>query len=217
MAPNIKNRINRQLVSRLLRMIQEYTTYNKIGNNGIIIYAGINEFEVEIFNTFVPKINLNQFYYNCGKVFVIDRFIPLFNDVNGYIIFANGDVCYIYKFESKFIKIKSINANLIKRQRKGGQSAIRFSRLAKKSKHAYVIHVIDYINTLCRNIEDEFNEQLPCYLFGSSEIARMILERNELLVKVIDGGFLDFNDDTIKNTNKWLSYLKQSKILTIQY
>lgn len=38
----------------------------------------------------------------------------------------------------------------------------------------------------------------------------MILERSELLVKIIDGGFLDFNDDTIKNTYIWLNYLKQN-------
>lgn len=197
--------MNRQLVSRLLRVIQEHFTHNNIPDNGVILYAGINECDCELFNVFIPKIKLNQFYYNCGKTFIIDRFLPLFNEVDGYIIFANGDICHIYKFESTFIKLKTINANLIKRQRKGGQSALRFSRLAEESRHEYVIRVIDYINDLCRN-----ELEVPCYLFGSKEITKMILERSELLVKVINGGFLDFNDDTIKNTYVWLNYLKQN-------
>lgn len=150
-----------------------------------------------------------MFYYNCGKTFIIDRFLPLFNEIDGYIIFANGDVCHIYKFEHTFVKIKSLNANLIKRQRKGGQSAVRFSRLAEESRHEYVIRVIDSINGLCRGEIDSSCCLSPCYLFGSKEITKMILERSELLVKVVNCGFLDFNDDTIKNTNTWLNYLKK--------
>ena len=176
---------------------------NKVTENGIIIYAGTNEYDTEIFRAFVPKIVLNQFYYNCGKVFIVDRFLNLFEEIKGYIIFANGDVCNIYKFESKFIKTKSINGNLIKRQKKGGQSAVRFSRLAEESRHEYVIHIIDYLNLL----RDE-----NCWIFGSNEIVKMILDRKELLVKLNYGGFLDFNNDTINDTKKWLSYLNKEEI-----
>ena len=91
--------------------VTDLRVYNKVNENGIILYAGINEYDIEIFKIFIPKICLNQFYYNCGKVFVIDRFVNLFDDIKGYIIFVNGDVCNIYKFESKFIKIKSIKKN----------------------------------------------------------------------------------------------------------
>lgn len=200
--------MNRQLVSRLLRVIQVFISTNNIGDNGLILYAGVTDEDREVFFTFSPKIKLNMFYYNCGKTFIVDRFLPLFQQVDGFIVFANGDVCHIYKFENTFVKLKTLSANLIKRQRKGGQSAVRFSRLAEESRHEYVIRVIDSLNSLCRN---EDNEEKPCFLFGSNEITRLILERSELLVKVKDGGFLDFNDDTIKNTNTWLSYLKQTE------
>jgi hypothetical protein len=200
-AKNIKNRENRQLVSRLLRMIQTYFKDTKINN--VILYAGINEYNVEIFKTFTPEIKLKQFYYRCSNKFVIDRFLHLFEKVLGFIIFINGEKCNIYKFDNTFIKLKSINANLIKKQRKGGQSALRFSRLAKESKHEYIIHVIDHINSLCRD------QNLPCYIFGSKELIKMILDRNELLVKLNNGGFLNFNEDTINESDKWLNYLKQ--------
>jgi hypothetical protein len=207
-ASNIKDRVNRQLVSRLLRVIQVYITNHNIGDNGLILYAGVTDEDREVFFTFSPKIKLNMFYYNCGKTFIAERFSSLFQEVDGFIVFANGDVCHIYKFENTFIKLKTLSANLIKRQRKGGQSAVRFSRLAEESRHEYVIRVIDSLNLLCRG--EESDEQKPCFLFGSNEITRMILERSELLVKVTDGGFLDFNDDTIKSTNTWLTYLKQN-------
>lgn len=204
-AKNIKNRVNQQLVSRLLRVIQDFfIRVADIPENGIIVYAGIDEYEKEIFETFIPIIKLNQFYYNCSKHFIIDRFLNLFNNINGHIIFANGENCYIYKFENTFIKIKSINANLIKRHNKGGSSSARFGRLAEESRQSYVMHVISYINELCRDSN--------CWIFGSGEIVKMILDRNELLVKLNNGGFLDFNNDTINDTNKWLTYLSNEKL-----
>lgn len=196
-------------------MIQEYFINNKVDTNGIILYAGINEYDQEIFTIFKPNIQICQFYYNCGKQFVVDRFMALFQTINGNIIFANGNVCHIYKFESTFIKIKSINGNLIKRHKKGGQSSLRFSRLAEESRHEYITHVVDCINQLCR-IENISNN---CWIYGSDEIITMILNSNNLLVNLKNGGFLDFNDDTIKNTNEWMRYLtdehniKDDKIL----
>lgn len=183
---------------------------------GLIMYAGVNEFDQKIFKIFVPNIQIKQFYYNCGKVFVIDRFMTLFQTLNGNIVFANGDVCYIYKFESKFVKIKSINGNLIKRHNKGGQSALRFSRLAEESRHNYVSHIIDNLNQLCR-IDNVSNN---IWIFGSKEILSMILNRNDLLVKIKNGGFLNFNDETINDTDRWIDYLadkydkKNDKILS---
>jgi len=175
-----------------------------VEDNGSIVYAGINEYDEEIFKIFVPNIKIDQFYYNCGKQFIVDRFLPLFQTLNGHIIFANGDICNIYKFESTFIKIKSINGNLVKRHKKGGQSALRFSRLAEESRQEYVTHIIDYINKLCR-IENN------CWIFGSREIVSMVIDRNDLLVDIKNGEFLDFNDDTINNTREWITYLTGAK------
>jgi hypothetical protein len=45
------------------------------------------------------------------------------------------------------------------------------------------------------------------WLFGSNEITTMILDMKTLLLSVKYGGFLEFDSDTIKNTNKWLNYL----------
>jgi hypothetical protein len=121
---------------------------------------------------------------------------------DGSIVFANGSDCYIYEwFAGKFNKIKHINANLIKRHKKGGQSSVRFARLAEESRLHYVTHVIDYLN----QIKTKNN-----WIFGSNEIVNMIMERkSDIHIKLTNGGFYNFNDTSITNTEYWLSYIQQ--------
>jgi hypothetical protein len=188
----------------LLKKCQEFFSINKVPENGLILFAGINQYNKEIFDFFVPKIQLRQSYYYCGKSFQTDRFEYLFEEIYGWIIFANGDICHLYKFENKFIKMKTIDGNLISRQRKGGQSALRFSRLAEESRLVYIGRIVDSINMMCRG-----EKIVPIYIFGSKEILKMIFERKDLLVKLYDGGFLDFDNNTINNSNLWSSYLNQ--------
>jgi len=202
-ASNIKDRLNRHQVVRNLKMIQEFIIHNKINSNGIIILAGVNEYNKEIFEILNPIIKLNQFYYNCGKKFIIDRFTNLFESISGYIIFANGDLTNIYKFTNEFIKIKSLNGNLIKRHKKGGQSSIRFSRLAEESRLIYITHIIDQINQL--------EKTSNIWLFGSMEICEMIMKRKDLLIKINYGGFVNWNESTINNSKQWIEYLLNKK------
>ena len=121
---------------------------------------------------------------------------------DGSIIFANGSDCYIYEWiGGKFNKIKHINANLIKRHKKGGQSSVRFARLAEESRTHYITHVIDYLN----EIKTKNN-----WIFGSNEIVNMIMERkSDIHIKLTNGGFYNFNDTSITNTEYWLNYIQQ--------
>jgi hypothetical protein len=90
-----------------------------------------------------------------------------------------------------------LNGNLIKRHNKGGQSSVRFSRLAEESRHHYIIYCADYIRKL-----------IPCqpsntrvYIFGSDELKTKLLgytglKDYKLLTAHI---FYSFTDDTIKD------------------
>ena len=138
--------------------------------------------------------------------FNTDIAIKYFEKYDGSIIFANGDECIIYKYDNKFIKVKHMNANLIKRHKKGGQSSLRFSRLADESRVHYVNHIIDYLNLLRYEIK---NTKVNNYIFGSKEILDMIFERKEsIYINIINGGFYNFNGESINNTKHWLKYLK---------
>lgn len=121
---------------------------------------------------------------------------------SGTIIFANGKECIIYEYQNQFIKKKHIIANLIKRHKKGGQSSVRFARLADESRIHYVSYIIDNLN----NIKTNNN-----WLFGSEEITNMIYERtNEIHIIIKKGGFYNFDISSITNTQYWLSFIKNN-------
>jgi hypothetical protein len=204
-ASNIKDRANRQSVIRVLKKISEKTKLTKYPK-GIFIFAGIDQYGKEIYEQIEPHISLDIFYYNCGNKFKIDNVEKYISSYNGTIIFANGDECIIYQIKDKFVKYKHLNANLIKRHKKGGQSSLRFSRLAEESRQQYITHIIDYLNSLQTAGSPNNN-----WIFGSGEILDMIFEsKSKIYVEIIRGGFLDFNSKTIDDFSRWIRYLDNS-------
>jgi hypothetical protein len=150
---------------------------------------------------FIGIIVSQLFYYNCGNKFNTDIIQPYFKLHSGSIIFVNGDQCLIYEHTIEFRKKKHITANLIKRHHKGGQSSIRFARLAEESRLHYVTHIIDnHLNALNTSSN---------WIFGSDEIRTMIMDRlKDINIPINNGGFLEFTEDTICDRKKWLSYLE---------
>ncbi len=205
-ARNIKSRVNRHNVLNVLTRISE----NYIPSNlGIFIFAGIDEFGEFIYKTISPVIRCDIFVYNCSNRFDTSFVSKYMLEIDGSIIFASGDETLIYSFDRQlgiFKKIKQINGNLIKRHKKGGQSALRFSRLAEESRQTYTTHVIDYINAL---------NNTNIYIFGSQEIVEMIVEKKSSKNQIINGGFIEFNSDTIKDTKRWIGLLSNKSNLNL--
>ena len=109
-----------------------------------------------------------------------------------------------YQFKhGQFIKIFGLNGNLIKRHNKGGYSANRFQRIAEESRHTYVVRICDRLRDLKIEGEDKI------WIYGSNEIVEMILNCSP--VKLIYGGFLNFNSKTISNTKYWLDIITKSQ------
>ncbi len=167
---------------------------------GVFVFAGIDEYSQEILEIVEPILSSQLFYYSCSNRFDTDIVQPYFQTHSGSIIFVNGDQCLIYEHSADFRKKKHITANLIKRHHKGGQSSIRFARLAEESRLHYVTHVIDHLNSLTTSTN---------WIFGSDEIRKMIMDRpQDIRIPLHDGGFLEFNEDTIRDRRRWLSYLQ---------
>jgi hypothetical protein len=117
---------------------------------------------------------------------------------------ANGKECIIYEFiGGKFIQVARFNACLQKRQRKGGQSAVRIARLAEETRHMYVVKIIDKLNGL--------NRSNKMVVLGSKEILKMIMEHGNRLVTIENGGYLDFNNMTIKNAQFFIDMIMEKK------
>jgi len=194
-ASNIKNRTNRQSVERALRMFNSnLKTIKSIPDNGIIYCFGIDEYNNEIFEGIIPPNPVDRFYYKCDRRFHLDQFDEMFKKKSiGHVMFIDGTSCMIYQFNGIWTRLKNFDALLIKRQSKGGQSAIRFARLAEESRGHYITHVVDIVNEL---ITDPKSTN---YVFGGEELKNMFLTNSNLKPKFkTESVYHTFNRDTIR-------------------
>jgi peptide subunit release factor 1 (eRF1) len=196
-ASNIKDKCNRKNVVRVLTMITgllKTIDQKNIGDTGILVFVGIDKTGKELRHIIQPPNPIDEFFYKCTKHFETERFEELFTTKpQGTVTFINGNETLIYQFNGQWKKIKSINANLIKRQKKGGQSSVRFSRLAEESRVHYITHVVDWLNQLIVSSKNN-------YVFGSRELKDMLLENSELKIKFeTDDIYHVFNEYTIQD------------------
>lgn len=199
-AKNIKNRINRHNVCKILKCLSEKISSQSL-EKGLMIYTGIDEYDKLLLHFIIPEIKLNIFYYNCGDRFNTEIAHQYLKKYDGNVIFANGLHCLIYSYNNgTFVLNKQINAHLQKRQKKGGQSAIRIARLAEETRYMYVVRIVEYVNKL--------NTDGRTALLGSSEITEMVMKSKILSHEIIYLGFLDFNKSTILDTRKWCKVLE---------
>lgn len=193
-AKNIKDKNNRKNVVYILTLIHNQLKLidNNTNENGILFFFGINRNGEEIKEMIIPPNPVTEFHYKCTKRFETENFENLFLSKSiGHVIFISGIECVIYEFTGTWKKLKSINAELIKRHNKGGQSALRFSRLAEESRTHYITHVVDWINRLIK-------EQTNNFVFGGLELKNMLINNTELKIDVkTDDMYHTFDDRTI--------------------
>ena len=176
---NVKDKVNKLSIQRLLRILQTYfSTYQTIPPNGICCFVGIDNSNNEITNIFEPKLIATRFIYSCGKHFDYDAVVSAYKspecNSKSYVATITGDETRIYSYaDNIFTPIYLINGLLIKRHRKGGQSSVRFSRLAEESRTLYSTRIVDKINTLTN-----------CLLVGSDEIIQRVKSNAKLLCNI---------------------------------
>lgn len=194
-ASNIKDKTNRKCVQQVLTTIGgqlKLLSTDTLGEHGLLVLCGIDRRNCQIMEMIVPPNPVDEFFYQCSRRFEIERFEHLFEcRPVGHVIFISGDECLIYQFSGQWKKIKSINALLIKRHHKGGQSSVRFARLAEESRQHYITHVIDVVNQL------PIVEQ-KTYVFGGRELKEMFMTSPELKISCLtDDRYHTFDDTTI--------------------
>lgn len=145
-ASNIKNRINRQSVLTAIGSAQtRLKLYNKIPQNGLIIYCGNvdnedgkNSKKVNI--DFEPFKPINTFLYMCDNKFHTERLTELLetDDRFGFVIIdGSGCLFGVISGSSREVLYK-FSVELPKKHDRGGQSAVRFARLRLEKRHNYV-------------------------------------------------------------------------------
>lgn len=137
---------------------------------GLCCFVAITIDDEEICEIHEPLIANDRFVYRCDDKFDIEEWKKLFLPMKNVcgLVFVSGDVSILYQCQNSkedivLEKVAQIKSSLINRQKKGGQSSVRFSRLAEESRHRYVSAVMD-------TMKKKWSNTITMYLFGSREL-----------------------------------------------
>jgi hypothetical protein len=159
------------------------------------MFAGTNVYNDDILEVIVPKTKCNLFIYKCSNKFYTDHINNFINVITGTIVFVNRDKYLIYKHTEKgFTQIKRKRVDIGTRHNKGGQSQHRHERNYDIVKDYYIKEVIEEIEKLNSN---------NVWVFGSIDILKKICNEG-----IKNGSSLDFDENTINDSVRWLNYLK---------
>lgn len=208
-ASNIKSSTNCQSVlSAILSVSQRLKLYNnKVPKNGLVIYCGTivtdegKEKKVNI--DFEPFKPINTSLYRCDKRFHTEALSDLLNDDTkfGFIVMdGNGTLFGTLQGDTRDI-LHKFSVDLPKKHGRGGQSALRFSRLRMEKRNNYVRKVAELATQFY--ITNDKPNVVGLVLAGSADF-KTELSQSDLfdprlqakLVKVVDisyGGENGFN------------------------
>lgn len=164
---------------------------------GMFIFSGTDIYDEEYFKIFIPKIKCSKFMYRCCNKFLTDGLDEYLKEITGSIIFVNLQNLFVYNHtETGFKMIERKSVDIGNRHNKGGQSQKRHERNFDIIKDNYMTIVSDKIKSL--NTDKK-------WIFGSTDIVNILVNECE---GSFNGGFLEFDKNTIKNIDKWTGYLK---------
>ncbi|KAF2863505.1 peptide chain release factor eRF/aRF subunit 1 [Piedraia hortae CBS 480.64] len=149
-ASNIKSRVNRlSVLSAITSTQQRLKLYNKVPPNGLVVYCGeivtSEGKERKINIDFEPFKPINTSLYLCDNKFHTEALSELLESDQkfGFIVMdGNGVLLGTLSGNTREI-IHKLSVDLPKKHGRGGQSALRFSRLREEKRHNYVRKVAE--------------------------------------------------------------------------
>ncbi|KXN65893.1 peptide chain release factor eRF/aRF subunit 1 [Conidiobolus coronatus NRRL 28638] len=232
-ASNIKSRVNRLSVQSAITSTQQrLKLYNRVPENGLVVYCGtvINEEgkEKKMNIDFEPFKPINTSLYLCDNKFHTEALSELLESDSkfGFIVMdGNGTLFGTLSGNTRDV-IHKITVDLPKKHGRGGQSAVRFSRLREEKRHNYVSKVAELATQFF--ITDDAPNVSGLILAGSADF-KTVLGQSQMfdsrlqpkVLKVVDvsyGGENGFNQ-AIELSGEVLSNVKfiQEKALITKY
>lgn len=148
-AVNIKDKNNRQNVITSLKSIREkLSLYKTCPSNGLCIFSGVyyNDGK-ELFEIFElsPPLPIKENAYLCDRNFHVELVEKLYDSYDDYgIVLIGGEETMFYKFHGNhYTQIDRIGLCRQKKQKCGGQSAPRFSRIREGQIISYTKLIIE--------------------------------------------------------------------------
>ncbi|CAN3375198.1 hypothetical protein DIURU_001099 [Diutina rugosa] len=149
-ASNIKSRVNRlSVLAAITSTQQKLKLYNSVPKNGLVIYCGevltAEGKEKKLNIDFEPFKPINTSLYLCDNKFHVEALAELLenDDRFGFIIMdGNGALFGAVSGNTREV-LHKFTVDLPKKHGRGGQSAVRFSRLREEKRHNYVRKVAE--------------------------------------------------------------------------
>lgn len=149
-ASNIKSRVNRLSVLGAITSTKErLKLYNRVPKNGLVVYCGeviTDEGKERKLNIdFEPFKPINTSLYLCDNKFHTEALSELLESDTrfGFIIMDGNGVLYGTLTGNTRDVLHKFTVDLPKKHGRGGQSALRFSRLRDEKRHNYVRKVAE--------------------------------------------------------------------------
>ncbi|KAF9520660.1 hypothetical protein BS47DRAFT_1335847 [Hydnum rufescens UP504] len=232
-ASNIKSRVNRlSVLAAITSTQQRLKLYNRVPPNGLVLFVGTiltdEGKEKKVSFDFEPHKPINTSLYLCDNKFHTEALSELLESDTrfGFIVMdGNGSLFGTLAGNTREV-IHKFTVDLPKKHGRGGQSALRFSRLRDEKRHNYVRKVAEHaVQHFITN--DKVNVS-GLVLAGSADF-KTELSQSDLfdprlaakVIKVVDvsyGGENGFNQ-AIELAGESLSNVKfvQEKKLIQQY
>lgn len=149
-ASNIKSRVNRlSVLSAITSTQQKLKLYTKTPENGLVIYCGTviteegKEKKVNI--DLEPFKPINTSLYMCDNRFHVEALAELLESDQkfGFIVMDGNGTLFGTLCGNTREVLNKITVDLPKKHGRGGQSALRFSRLRVEKRHNYVRKVAE--------------------------------------------------------------------------
>ncbi|KAJ3868694.1 peptide chain release factor eRF/aRF subunit 1 [Lentinula novae-zelandiae] len=149
-ASNIKSRVNRlSVLAAITSTQQRLKLYNRVPPNGLVLFVGTiltdEGKEKKVSFDFEPHKPINTSLYLCDNKFHTEALSELLESDSrfGFIVMdGNGTLFGILAGNTREV-IHKFTVDLPKKHGRGGQSALRFSRLRDEKRHNYVRKVAE--------------------------------------------------------------------------
>ena len=149
-ASNIKSRVNKlSVLSAITSTQQRLKLYTKVPTNGLVIYCGTiitdENKEKKVNFDFEPFKPINTSLYLCDNKFHTEPLSALLesNDKYGFIVMDGSGALFATLTGNTREILHSFRVELPNKHGRGGQSALRFSRLREEKRNNYVRKVAE--------------------------------------------------------------------------
>jgi len=160
-ASNIKSASTRKNVQDALeRMIQHLRLFKRTPDNGLAAFSGNvsgqqGRSDVEVWSL-EPPVPMKQRLYRCDKTFVLEPLqeIMEIRECYGLVVMDRRDANIAILKGKTIIPLRKTHSEVPGKQRAGGQSAQRFSRLREGAAKDHYRKVADYVKSEFLKMKD---------------------------------------------------------------